>query len=405
MPDFVATRDLRINASETPDETASLVSDGLALRGLPELELVGVPLAHASDGAVIINHIAEYTANRARVSPGERVGVGGPQLPGALVARLVASENSPRKGIGRFFGGGTPGRLRIEEPIDGMKPLATLLSTVQLWRAEAAFQADDDDRGVTTLRAAIDLFPGDPARREGPNFGIKHNWENHLAYAMLCSRVDGDEAIECWQRAAARCARFEVDKLGDTVADLNRLDRDAVLMRARLIVETNAKVKKQNDINERLVTAPSPIWCPAHDDTHTARAARKMAVVTRGRVYSGEPLLRDPALLGAAIELVLAHRGRPAALLFATADTVEHWEGGADAAPLVDAGVAYGTGDRILSFGLAYVARLVAGEMTAAEVRVLCGLNGDPSTRESALAKLAALEKAEFEDQVAAITG
>src|SRR5262249_22989532 len=104
MSEFVATRDLRIHGNETRDETVHLVSDGLAARGLPELELVGVPLAHASDGAVVINHIAEYTANRARVVSGERVGVGNPQLPGTFLARLVESDNA-RKGIRRLFGG------------------------------------------------------------------------------------------------------------------------------------------------------------------------------------------------------------------------------------------------------------------------------------------------------------
>ena len=128
-----------------------------------------------------------------------------------------------------------------------------------------------------------------------------------------------------------------------------------------------------------------------------------MIVVTRERVYSGEPLLRDPALIAAAVELALAHLEKPATLVFAIADTVEHWEGGADAAPLVDAGVPYHTGDRVLSLALAHVSRYVAGGMTATEVRAACGLDDDAGARESALSKRAVLEKAEFDAQVAAI--
>ncbi|MDB4963777.1 MAG: hypothetical protein JWP01_3776 [Myxococcales bacterium] len=403
MAEFVAGRDIRINASEAPDGTMHLVSEGLARHGLPELELVGVPHAHAREGAVIINQIAEYTANRARIAPGERVGIAG--VCGALVARLVASANAPRKGLGRLFGGGTPGRLRIEEPIDDMAPLATLLSTVLLWRAEAAFEDNDDEAGVAALRAAIELFPGDPTRRDAPNFGIEHNWENHLAYATLSLRVDGDEAIESWERAAERCGRFEVNQLGDAGAELRRLERGALLERARLIVETNTRKTEQNDINEHVFMTLSPIWGPAHDDTHTGRAARKMVVVTRERAYGGEPLLRDPALVAAAIELVLAHRDRPATLVFAIADTLRHWEGGSDDAPIVDAGAPYQTGDRVLSLALAHVSRYVAGGMTASEVRAACGLDDDAGARESALSKRAVLEHAEFEDQVAAISG
>ncbi len=375
MSAFIAARDLRIDGVHGADGSVTLHTRGLTARGLPELAIANVAIEDSKLAAAVINRVAEYVANTKPIHDGERVAIVAKSA--ALIASLRAAPEH-----GEY--------LEIIEPLDDMAPLQTLLATMRLWRAEAAIDENDLEAAYDWLVTAIEAFPGDPARREGPTIALPFNWENHLAYARLASLVEGDEAVELLAQALERCATFELAQLGDPSELLRSVQPFGSVSRVVEMIESN-RASMRRDVGTGVVATASPIWRRGED----GMARRRLAIVPEDHAYTGEALLADRRWLGLAADLAYEYTASPARLLCLTRDTVGFWEDGTTDAPETVTGMPYETGDQLLSFAVAHVARLVAASCTFAEAAAVCGLDSDGNASASGVTKLERLTEVE----------
>lgn len=394
---FDADRDITVEAAPQPDGTFTLTSSGLVTRGRPELEIVGVPSVDiARYATVVINLIANYVVNEKPVSIGQRIAVDSEH--GALIASLAESAGAEKRGLGRLFGGGKPARLRIVEPLDGMAPLKTLISTVMLWKAHAALAEEQRELAISVLREAIAYFPGDADEPDDPDVVFTYNWQNHLAYAALAELVDdAAESVALEHAALVRSDAYRATQVEDSLEELAELTRAGLAARATHILAINTQATPSLAVNDVLVAVTSPIW-----RSFEQGPGRRQNVVPRVAAYSSE---LPPEFVAVAVDLVATGIHRPAAITRMVRDTVQHWEGGSDEAPVLPVPGTYEPGDMLLTAALAHVARLAAAGMDAAEVRAHVGLDDSPAVRVAAAEKYASLQEVEGEAIMLAMMG
>jgi hypothetical protein len=410
VADFEANRDITIEVIPAADG-ARLRSRGLARFAGVELEMIGVGKDHILNAGAVINEVADYAAHHDRLTPGERIAITSKN--GSLVARL---QQGPI-----VDGGGMFGRLmrrkievlRIAEPMDGMASGATLFSTVMLWRAAALVDKDDRDGARAELRRSIDMFPGEPDPDGEPDIGAPYNWQNHLSYAFLATLVEEPgERRALLESALARSRCFQVQNLGDPVESLVSLERAALLERAREIVIENCTEPRLVEVTQDVVIVTSPIRTRGGDGDMPLAVRRAALVPTPFTAYyyfedTPHRLVSEPGVLEVAVDLLVENAGRPAQLLLVFDDVHRIYDGGGEESPAFtdDQPLPYRMGDTALSLALAHVARLVAAGMSVDELRAACHLAGaDDAARASARDKLAALEHAEVQAMMAAMS-
>jgi hypothetical protein len=406
---FRAERDITIHAA--PGDHGHgfrLRSEGLAERGLPELEMIDVPEARARDAAVVINQVADYVATKSRIEDGQRLAIRAPS--GALVATLQAgspsSSSAPPPGLfARMFGGARTTHVqRVHEPLDTMEHPRTLLSTVMLWRARAQIEAGDVEGARRELFASVAYFPGDPGKRSDLFMGFAYNWQNHLSYAALSEISLDDGERRAWMdKALERSEELEQELLGDSAADLARASREDLLAETdRIVTENLRTAPSRHPVTGAVVAFGSPTW--RRESTSSGpTVARSMTVLPElFERYYYDPLvavqLRSPSVRAIAVDVLLARRGEPAELALTARDIASIYEGDVAEAPaMVIDPPYYRPGDRLLSLLLADIAKRLFAGLTEAELRAGYGLSQDRGLAQSAALKLAEIDRREGE--------
>jgi hypothetical protein len=408
---FDANKQIKIEASQSADETFRLRTKGLAAQRRAELEIAGVPEPALRAAAGILNHAADHTVTRVELLADQTFGFTLTSDDGAeplmLAARTVQCEPAS-DGLWNKLTGRGKGVLRLVDPGDatGDTPL-TALATMLVHRA-ALRTANDDHAGARKeLEAAIAAFPGALAEvaGEAPSLGEAegvYNWQNHRAYLALAELEGPDEqGAFFFAEALRRSGELSVTELGATLAEISAVDEPTARGEATRIIDTNfATFERSEGPTPDLVIVPSPVWETTLPRTKTAGAFRRASLVPAKLVelyYEGiaaTGVQQSGAALAAAA--FIAARKSPSKLAWKLRSQRNVWSGSGPVACTHP----HHPACTLLSVLLVEVARCFRAGATEAEIRK--HLAGRPPA--ALAAKLSNLEQWEADQYMTAMS-
>ncbi|HJL16809.1 MAG TPA: hypothetical protein RMH99_14190 [Sandaracinaceae bacterium LLY-WYZ-13_1] len=353
-----------------------LETRGLAERGRPELEMVGVPPELAKEARAVLEIIGDRVAGAPRL---ERL-VGAPLEDSVVVVALEPAGD----------------RARVVAPdadADREAPPWPALASLTLDRALAALEDGDDATGERLLRESLARFAGEPARAADlPRLGPDYNRENCLTYRALAFERPGTDGPRLFAEALRRSEVLSLVEVGGALEDLEEPDYTHVAELARFIAyDTLNDDPVEERLSSSLALMRSPIWYVEHTGE-----------VARGRgpwplrfldLYWRGPARRAVAsewAIEAVVDAVARSREEPLALLEHTFVTNALWREVA-VAPLRSTGRPFVPPSRLLSLMLAQVAYGAAAGLDRDAIRASLGA-GSGADRARALAALAEFE-------------
>jgi len=407
-------------ASDTPDGTFFVKTQGLEAHGHAELEIVGIPRPAVEPAAKLIDYVIETVieGKGVQLKPGENVGiplaVGGHEEIPAVFVGVHATEAAPPSGgfFSKLRGTATKGVLRlIDLPGSQHGPPFAALASMMLYRANCRFVMGDQDGAIAELRAAIEMTPGDPSAGPPPAFDTgdaEMNWQNHVSYLRLAELVQPEEADGIHRHVFSRFSWLARRELGCFPDELN-LSAEAVL------VEEALNIIKRNLANPAIAAGPhaglrfvaSPLWTPREDGS-SVREASLIPAGFLGYYFGGR--LADAAgataLARLAAECVVRHSQVPWKVSFMTKGAREMYRGTGSAFPALDLIGPTRPPWFLLSAVIAEGARYLQAGATFDELRPVFGLAGAAAEfPESLAAKVAALEAWETQQYSIGIGG
>jgi hypothetical protein len=325
---------------------ADLHTEGLAAIGRDELCILGAPEAQVAEAGAVLNHVAGYVANQSAVGDGERMGTDHPW--GLLAVRLVREEHGSKGFLGLF--GGRPGRQRVVDAwddTDGVPWIA--LSTLLLWKAEQALEAEDEAQAVAFLEASLGTVT--PAEGEVPTPGPRYNAGGAQA-AVRLAFLQPERRSTWLHEAFRRSEAAQVQILGDTLDALANRSESRLRSRALTLLMGQLTSLEPQSAGP-VVMFTGPLAMP-NDGLWLDRTLLPTPVFEAVR-HTHDALRSEPVR---ALAAKVAATWDPVDLVLATWPTQELY--GESSMP-VDTGERWAVGMRLLSLVLADLGVLLAG--------------------------------------------
>ncbi|MCP4448757.1 MAG: hypothetical protein GY811_26000 [Myxococcales bacterium] len=298
------------------------------------------------------------------------------------------------------FKSGSKGTIRLTDIVGriGDTPVGAL-SAVMLYRANCRLVTGDKPGAIVELRESIDAMPGDGTAGlvtdELDTGDAELNWQNHLAYLRLAELLEDEaEREDAYREAYTRFPWLAEAHFGASVAEIGRLDKEALRANAVRILAHNRKHPKLNaGPHEGLRMIASPIWTSGEDNS----SVRVLSLVPAGftEFYYGEKLDDDATaelVASIAAEVVGRYASNPWRLASMTEGARGMYGDSSSGAPIAEQIGKHNVSNMVLSAVMAEAARYVHAGATAEEMRIAFGLD---AIQESASLeqKLAAVEE------------
>jgi hypothetical protein len=381
-----------------------VVTDGLEKRGLPEFELIGIPVSMNNAAAMALNAVAEYAVNKKRLGGGD---TWASRLPDGFVvaARIEEVESFGHR------------RLRLCDVASDScdSPAKTTVSAMAVSSARAKAQAEQVEEAVALLKASIEWFPGELGAGVRIQNNENLNQNNNLSYlALAAMRVEEENNYINALRRSEDLLLYELGGAMPPVVDRKVLEKDATLVIGGMQEEMT---RLQNDPNGQVLASAAPAKGVGFLLSPMVRfngdgLVHGLAIgpISYRRYFYEDPArtaLKDARVAHVAAEIYAKWVSKPEVVLALSRETaIDVYEEGyrfEDSRPSKPATyITSSSQDRthlpVLSRILASLGRELAAGLTVEEIRARWDVVNDPKAKASAESKLSGLREREGQE-------